>query len=86
VILGWVWFRAADAGAALTYFGALAGASANPLGHPWQAEIGSLELTAIAIGLAGALLPTGQAPGGLVRRYSHGRWRYLPLAAASVAL
>ena len=86
VMLGWVWFRAPDADAAFTYFTALAGASANPLGHPWQAEIASLELTAIAIGLMGALLPTGHAPGGLVRRYSHGRWRYLPLAAASVAL
>lgn len=86
VMLGWVWFRAPDVDSALSYFGALAGASANPSGHPWQAEIASLELTAIAIGLAAALLPTGQAPGGLVRRYSHGHWRYLPLAAASVTL
>ena len=86
VMLGWVWFRAPDLDLALSYFGALAGASTNPGGHPWQAEIASLELVTIAIGLAGALLPTGMAPGAFVRRYSHGRWRYLPLAAVSVAL
>jgi alginate O-acetyltransferase complex protein AlgI len=86
VMLGWVWFRAPDLASAHSYFVALAGASPNPVGHPWQAEIASLELVTIAIALAGAVLPTGAAPGALVRRYSHGQWRYVPVAAASVAL
>lgn len=86
VMLGWVWFRAPDLPSAFSYFGALSGASVQAGAHPWQAEIASLELVTIAIGLAGALLPTGGAPGQVVRRYAAGRWRYLPLAAAAIAL
>lgn len=85
VMLGWVWFRANDLDAALGYFGALAGRAANPAGHPWQAEIGSLEGVTLAVGLLLAILPTGRAPGAPAPR-APGRWTVLPLALASVAL
>ncbi|MCC2971553.1 MBOAT family protein [Massilia sp. IC2-476] len=88
-MLGWVWFRAADMDAALSYFAALAGGSANPSGHPWQAEIASLELVALAVGLAFAVMPTGRAPvasSGTPPALMAGRWARLPLAVACVAL
>ncbi|MEW6760680.1 MAG: MBOAT family protein, partial [Pseudomonadota bacterium] len=84
-MLGWVWFRASDLDSALGYFGALAGRAGNPGGHPWQAEIGLLELVTLAIGLLLAILPTGRAPGVPAPR-APGRWAGLPLALASVAL
>jgi alginate O-acetyltransferase complex protein AlgI len=85
VMLGWVWFRAPDLPAASGYLAALSGAAANPGQHPWQAEIGALEMTAIVIGLGLALWPTGRAP-SVQRALAAGRVALFPLALAAVAL
>jgi alginate O-acetyltransferase complex protein AlgI len=85
VMLGWVWFRANDLASAAGYFGALFGASTNPAAHPWQAEIGSVEIVAIVVGLAFALAPTGRAPAAPRAGFA-GRWVALPLALACVTL
>lgn len=85
VMLGWVFFRAPDLASALSYFSALAGAAPHPGGHPWQAEIASLELATIAVALACALLPTGRPP-GVLAPLGAGRWARLPVVFACVAL
>lgn len=85
VMLGWVWFRADDLPGALSYFSALSGSAANPGAHPWQNEIGSVEIAAIVIGLVLALRrPRERAVAGVAPH--HGRWRYLPLSATAIVL
>ncbi|MES2151033.1 MAG: MBOAT family O-acyltransferase [Pseudomonadota bacterium] len=77
VMLGWVLFRAPDLPFAAAYFGALFGASAHPLAHPWQIDVGSAELVAMLLGAALAL-PRTTPP----------HWRLLrtPGAVAALAL
>jgi alginate O-acetyltransferase complex protein AlgI len=85
VMLGWVWFRAPDLASAAGYFGALSGAATAPAAYPWQAEIGSVEIAAIVVGLVFALAPTGRGPGA-PRVPAAGRWAALPLALAALVL
>jgi alginate O-acetyltransferase complex protein AlgI len=84
VMLGWVWFRAPDLPAAMGYMGHLFHSTAAG-DLPWQYEIGSVEIAAIVVGLAFALLPTGRVPGA-TRLLSAGRWALYPLAAGAIAL
>jgi alginate O-acetyltransferase complex protein AlgI len=82
VMLGWVWFRAADLPSALGYFSALFGFAGEPGAYPWQNELGTIEITAIIAGLALAL-PRAK-PSALLA--GAGRWRALPLSLATLAL
>lgn len=85
VMLGWVWFRAADLASAAGYFAVLFGGAANPGAHPWQGEIGSLELAAIVVGLALAL-PRPREGRPRLAASGDGKWRHLPLALAAVVV
>ena len=85
VMLGWVWFRAADLPSAVGYMTVLFGGAANPGVHPWQGEIGSLELAAIVVGLALAL-PRPREGKPTLAASGIGHWRHLPLSLMAVAV
>lgn len=85
VMLGWVWFRADDLPSAVGFMTVLFGGAENPGAHPWQGEIGSLELTAILVGLALAL-PRPREGRPSIAASGIGHWRYLPLSLTAVVV
>jgi alginate O-acetyltransferase complex protein AlgI len=75
VMIGWVFFRAADLPYALSFLQTLAGLNhADPLFHPWQMDIQSAQWTAIVVGCVLALWRNPPA------------WRPVPLQALASAL